>query len=95
MANETKTLAEYAANLRFADLPDAVVQRAKDCIADTVAVIAFGAALPWSRIVLRYAGRTGRRRQKPGAAARQARCCARRWRRSPTARWRTPSRWTI
>ncbi len=59
MANETKTLAEYAANLRFADLPDAVVQRAKDCIADTVAVIAFGAALPWSRIVLRYAGRMG------------------------------------
>ena len=77
MANETKTLAEYAANLRFADLPDAVVQRAKDCIADTVAVIAFGAALPWSRIVLRYAGRMGARRQKPRAAARRgAAACA-------------------
>ena len=59
MANETKTLAEYAAGVRYADLPSAVVQRAKDCIADTIAVIAFGAALPWSRIVLRYAGRTG------------------------------------
>jgi 2-methylcitrate dehydratase PrpD len=59
MANETKALAEYAAGLRYADLPDAVVQRAKDCIADTVAVTAFGAALPWSRMVLRYAGRTG------------------------------------
>ncbi len=59
MANETKTLAGYAAGLRFSELPDPVVQRAKDCIADTLAVIAFGAALPWSRIVLRYAGRTG------------------------------------
>jgi 2-methylcitrate dehydratase PrpD len=59
MANETKTLAEYAASLRYTDLPAAVVQRAKDCIADTIATIAFGAALPWSRIVLRYAGRTG------------------------------------
>ena len=72
MANETKTLADYAANLRFSDLPDAVVQRAKDCIADTVAVIAFGAALPWSRIVLRYAGRMGRggksRVLQPGGA---------------------------
>ena len=72
MANETKTLADYASNLRFSDLPDAVVQRAKDCIADTVAVIAFGAALPWSRIVLRYAGRMGRggksRVLQPGGA---------------------------
>jgi 2-methylcitrate dehydratase PrpD len=59
MAHETKQLAEYGAGLRFSELPDAVVQRAKDCIADTIAVIAFGAALPWSRIVLRYAGRMG------------------------------------
>jgi 2-methylcitrate dehydratase PrpD len=59
MANETKALAEYAANLSFADLPPEVVQRAKDCIADTVAVIAYGAALPWSKIVLRYAARNG------------------------------------
>ena len=59
MANETKTLAEYAAAVRFQDLPGAVIQRAKDCIADTVAVIAFGAHLPWSRIVLRYAGQVG------------------------------------
>ncbi len=59
MANETKTLAEYAATLRFSDLPPDVVQRTKDCIADTVAVIAYGAALPWSKIALRYAGRTG------------------------------------
>jgi 2-methylcitrate dehydratase PrpD len=59
MSNETKTLAEYAAGVRYADLPAAVVQRAKDCIADTVAAIAYGAALPWSRMVLRYASRTG------------------------------------
>jgi 2-methylcitrate dehydratase PrpD len=59
MANETAQLARYAAALRFEDLPEPVIQRAKDCIADTVAAIAFGADLPWSRIVLGHARRYG------------------------------------
>ena len=60
MAHETVRLAEYAAALRYQDLPAEVVQRAKECIADTVAAIICGSALPWSRIVIRYAERTGR-----------------------------------
>jgi 2-methylcitrate dehydratase PrpD len=60
MANETRELARFAAALRFQDIPPPVIQRAKDCIADTVGAIAFGAHLPWSRIVLDYAARTGR-----------------------------------
>ncbi|HVC60829.1 MAG TPA: MmgE/PrpD family protein [Acetobacteraceae bacterium] len=59
MANETIRLAEYAAALRYEDLPPDVVQRAKDCIADTVAVIVLGNGLPWSRIVIAYAQRVG------------------------------------
>ena len=59
MAHETVRLAEYAAGLHYEDLPPEVVQRAKDCITDTVAVIVQGSALPWSRIVVRYAQRTG------------------------------------
>jgi len=59
MANETVQLAEYAAGLRYEDLPPAVVQRAKDCIADTVATILFGVDLPWSRIIVDYAKRNG------------------------------------
>ena len=59
MANETVCLAEYAAGLHYDDLPPDVVQRAKDCITDTVAVIVLGNSLPWSRIVVRYAQRTG------------------------------------
>jgi len=51
MAQETVRLAEYAAALRYQDLPAEVVQRAKECIIDTVAAIICGAALPWSRIV--------------------------------------------
>jgi 2-methylcitrate dehydratase PrpD len=61
MARETVQLAEYAAALRYRDLPPAVVQRGKDAIADTVAAIAFGAGQPWSRIVLGYATRRGAR----------------------------------
>jgi len=59
MANETVRLAEYAAGLRYEDLPQEVVQRAKDCITDTVAVIVLGNGLPWSRIVAAYAQRIG------------------------------------
>jgi len=59
MAQETVRLARFAAALRYQDLPADVVQRAKDCIADTVAAIIRGAALPWSRIVTAYARRTG------------------------------------
>ena len=59
MAQETVRLAEYAAALQYQDLPTEVVRRAKECIADTVAAIVCGSALPWSRIVIRYAERTG------------------------------------
>ena len=52
MAQPTVQLAQYAAGLRAQDLPAQVIQRAKDCIADTIAAIAFGAALPWSRMLL-------------------------------------------
>ena len=59
MAQETVRLAEYAAALRYADLPEAVVRQAKECIADTVAAVICGSALPWSRIIIGYAERTG------------------------------------
>jgi 2-methylcitrate dehydratase PrpD len=73
MANETRELARYAAALRYQDIPSDVIQRAKDCIADTIAAIAFGANLPWSRMVTDYAVRVGGRGksriQAPGGAA--------------------------
>ncbi len=59
MPEETVRLAQYAAALRYEDLPAEVVRRAKDCIIDTVAAAVCGAALPWSRIVIDYARRTG------------------------------------
>src|SRR5882762_11404113 len=59
MAQETVRLAEYAAALRYQDLPAPVVQQAKECIIDTVAAGICGSALPWSRIVIDYAERTG------------------------------------
>jgi 2-methylcitrate dehydratase PrpD len=59
MAQETVRLAEYAATLRYEDLPAPVVQQAKDCIIDTVAAAICGSNLPWSRIIIDYAERTG------------------------------------
>ena len=65
MAGETVKLAEYAAALRYEDLPEAVVAAAKDAIIDTVAACICGSSLPWSRIVIDYAERTG-----PGGTSR-------------------------
>ncbi len=59
MTDETVRLGAYAASLRYEDLPSAVVQRAKDCIIDTLACIAFGNTLPWSQLIVGYARQNG------------------------------------
>jgi 2-methylcitrate dehydratase PrpD len=56
-SRDTERLAAFAASLRYDDLPPAVVQRAKDCMCDTVAAIVYGAELPWSRMVIAQARR--------------------------------------
>ena len=65
MPGETVELARYAAALRYEDLPREVVACAKDAIIDTVGACICGSALPWSRIVIDYAERTG-----PGGTSR-------------------------
>src|SRR5881394_2896852 len=65
MVGETVRLAEYAAGLRYEDLPKEVIAAAKDAIIDTIAACICGSALPWSRIIIDYAERTG-----PGGASR-------------------------
>jgi 2-methylcitrate dehydratase PrpD len=55
----TTELAQYAAGLRYGDIPGDVVQLCKNAIADTFAVMAFGAALPWSRMIADYAKENG------------------------------------
>jgi 2-methylcitrate dehydratase PrpD len=55
MTNETELLAQYAAALRYEDIPADVIERTKQCIADTIAVVIFGYDLPWSRMVVRFA----------------------------------------
>ena len=55
MAKETAELADYAASCRYEDIPPDVVERAKQCITDTVAAVIFGYDLPWSRMVVAFA----------------------------------------
>jgi len=59
VAHETLRLAEYAAKLRYQDVPADVVQRAKDTVTDAVGTIVFGYDLPWSRIIVAHARRSG------------------------------------
>ena len=58
-SGQTVKLAEYAVKLRGEDVPPDVLQRAKDCITDTVAVILFGAQFPWSKMLIAQAQRMG------------------------------------
>jgi 2-methylcitrate dehydratase PrpD len=79
MAGETKALAEFAAGLRYEDIPAPAIAIAKACIIDTVGVVLFGSTMPWSRIVDDYVQHVGsgrssilnagfRRTSAPGAA---------------------------
>ena len=54
-----RELAQFAVGLEFDRIPPPVVERAKDCMIDTFAACAYGATLPWSRIVVDYAARYG------------------------------------
>jgi 2-methylcitrate dehydratase PrpD len=40
--NATQTLARYALKLRYRDIPSEVIERAKACILDTLAVSLYG-----------------------------------------------------
>ena len=90
MANETVQLAEYAASLRYEDLPPEVVACARDAIIDTA-----GGGDPGQRAAVephrhRLCRAHRPRRQEPHSRPGRSRCRRRR-RRSPMARWRMPS----
>jgi len=56
--NQTKTLAEFAANLNYNQIPADVIERTKFCIIDTVAACTFGSELPWSKMIIKHATTT-------------------------------------
>ena len=59
MPTASQVLGKFVSELKYSDLPPAVVERAKNCIIDTVAICTFGAQFPWSRTVADYARRYG------------------------------------
>jgi len=59
MLTAAQVLGKFASELAYADIPQPVVERAKDCIIDTVGAATFGAQLPWSHMVTQYALRYG------------------------------------
>jgi 2-methylcitrate dehydratase PrpD len=57
--NATQTLARYALKLRYRDIPSEVIERAKACILDTLAVSLYGSTKPWSKIVSEFVRSAG------------------------------------
>ncbi|MBI2357976.1 MAG: MmgE/PrpD family protein [Deltaproteobacteria bacterium] len=55
----TKTLATYAANLSYGEIPPSVTERMIDCVLDSLGAAIYGVSLPWSRTLIGYARRYG------------------------------------
>src|SRR6476661_9937825 len=75
-AGQTQTLARYAANFRYEDIPANVLERARNTICDCVGAMIFGYRLPWSQMVVDYATTYGKGGKSaimgPGAPAVEA-----------------------
>ena len=50
----TEKLAVHAANLRYEDIPQEVIEKAKDCLLDQIGVELIGSTLDWNKIAYRY-----------------------------------------
>ena len=59
-ATAAQTLAEFALNLQYSQIPANVIERAKACVIDTVGACTYGSTLPWSKIVIAYAEQYGK-----------------------------------
>jgi 2-methylcitrate dehydratase PrpD len=57
MTTTAQTLADFAVGLKYDEIPAEVIERAKDCVIDTVAACVFGAEQPWTKTVIGYAQR--------------------------------------
>jgi 2-methylcitrate dehydratase PrpD len=57
MTTTAQTLAEFAVGLSYDEIPAEVIERAKDCVIDTVAACVFGSEQPWTKTVIGYAQR--------------------------------------
>jgi 2-methylcitrate dehydratase PrpD len=55
----TQRLARFALDLSQTQIPPEAIDRAKDCILDTVAVSLYGSTKPWSRSVVEFIHDTG------------------------------------
>ncbi|MEW6124423.1 MAG: MmgE/PrpD family protein [Pseudomonadota bacterium] len=59
VASPTRALAEFAAGLRYEDLPPEVVTLAKQCILDSLGCSVFGSGKPWTLSLARVVERLG------------------------------------
>ena len=57
--NATQRLARFANELRYRQIPAPVIERAKACILDTLAVCLYGSTKPWSKIVSEFVRGSG------------------------------------
>lgn len=50
----TEKLAAHATNVRYEDMPQEVIEKAKDCLLDQIGVELVGSTLDWNKIAYRY-----------------------------------------
>ncbi len=57
--NATQRLARFANELRYRQIPARVIERAKACMLDTLAVCLYGSTKPWSKTVSEFVRESG------------------------------------
>jgi 2-methylcitrate dehydratase PrpD len=57
MTTASQALARFATGLKYEQIPPEVVERAKDCLIDTVGACVLGTQMPWTQTVIAYAQR--------------------------------------
>jgi 2-methylcitrate dehydratase PrpD len=67
----TETLAAFASNLRYSDIPKKVVDHVKLCILDTIGCGLFGSTLPWGKILAKFVIELGGKKESSLFGVRQ------------------------
>ena len=57
----TEKLAAHAFDVRYEDMPQEVIEKAKDCLLDQIGVELIGSTLDWNKIAYRYVVEMGGR----------------------------------
>jgi len=59
MPSATAIIAQFVSNLRYENIPSAVISHVKLCILDTIGCALYGSTLPWGKTIIQFVKECG------------------------------------